>query len=110
MFIRVASYINNVRVFNGVYLNNPPNYLQYLDYIKYQVNGEKFPKLYFSSRTVRMMKSRRMRWAERPIFSGKTNADESFVGRVEGTKPITFINPLKHEISLISTKICDIMT
>jgi hypothetical protein len=54
-----------------------------------KLHTEVFHNLYFSPSTIRMIKSRRMRWAGYLARMGeKRNAYRTLVGRPEGNKPL----------------------
>jgi hypothetical protein len=52
------------------------------------VHNEELHNLYFSQSIIRMIKSRRMRWAERVAQMGEENAYRILVGKPEGKKPV----------------------
>jgi hypothetical protein len=51
-------------------------------------HNEEFPDLYSSSIIIRMIKSRRMRWAEHVARMGKKNAYRLLMGKLEGKRPL----------------------
>jgi hypothetical protein len=53
-----------------------------------KLHNEELHNLYFSSNIIRMIKSRRMRWAGHVARMGKTNVYRILVGKPEGERPL----------------------
>jgi hypothetical protein len=53
-----------------------------------KLHNDEFHNLYFSPSIIRMIKSRRMRWAGRVTRMGKMNAYRVLVGKSEGKRPL----------------------
>jgi hypothetical protein len=53
-----------------------------------KLHNEEIHNLYSSPNIIRMIKSRRMRWAENVARMGKRNVYRTLVGKPEGKRPL----------------------